>query len=75
MPLSPYLEKHSFDPDALQAMTRAFDKACQQLQLKDRTDRLCELVARKIIEVAATGERDPDRLCAKVLSDLTGQTA
>ncbi len=40
------------------------------LQLSDRTDPITELVARKIIEIAEVGERDPDRLCERALAAL-----
>ena len=46
----------------------AFENACKILKLVDRSDPLTELVAVKIIELAASGERDPDRLCAGVLA-------
>jgi hypothetical protein len=46
----------------------AFDNACRALRLSDRTDRATELVAKKIIELAQRGERDPHRLCSGVLN-------
>jgi len=38
--------------------------------LKHADVRLSELVAKRIIEVARTGERDPDRLREKALAEL-----
>jgi hypothetical protein len=40
------------------------------LQLADRQDPITELVAKKIIEVAGTGEREPSRICEQALRDL-----
>jgi hypothetical protein len=44
----------------------------QSLQLADRTDPLTEVVAKKIIEHARRGERDPRRLREIVLKELNG---
>jgi hypothetical protein len=45
-------------------------EACAALRLIDRTDPLAEVVAKKIIEHAQRGERDPNRLREAVLRDL-----
>ncbi len=59
-----------FEPEAIERMTAAYEHALKMLQLTDRTDPLTELVARKIIEVAELGERDPDRLYQRALDAL-----
>jgi hypothetical protein len=51
-----------FNPEAIVPIVAAFKAACQSLQLVDRDDLLTQIVARKIVEVAGTGERDPERL-------------
>jgi hypothetical protein len=43
-------------------MSAAYEETLRVLQLADREDPITELVARKIIEVAGTGERDPKRI-------------
>jgi hypothetical protein len=40
--------------------------------LLDRDDLLTQIVARKVVEVAGTGERDPERLRDLVLLALKG---
>ena len=40
------------------------------LQLADRQDPITELVAKKIIEVAGTGERELTRIFEQALRDL-----
>jgi hypothetical protein len=67
MPLTPYLAEGVFDPLAVSAMSAAYGAACASLGLVDRTDPLNEIVARKVIEIAGTGERDPQRLTDLVL--------
>jgi len=51
-------------------MTRAYEAALALLRPKDQTDAVKEVVARKIIEVARTGEHDPSRICARALQEL-----
>jgi len=70
MPITPFLQGQPFDPDATRAMGVAFDDACRRLGLTDKADRATEIVARKIIEVAQRGERDPIRLADAVLKSF-----
>jgi hypothetical protein len=51
-------------------MSAAYEEALRVLQLADRQDAITELVAKKIIEVAGSGERDPARICEQALRDL-----
>jgi hypothetical protein len=51
-----------FDDEAVRAMGAAFDQACRSLQHFAHFDRVSELVAKRIIEAAKNGERDPTRL-------------
>jgi hypothetical protein len=58
-------------PNDLEFMRAAFNKVCERLGLQcRREDRITDVVVDAIIEVAATGERDPDRLCEGVLARL-----
>jgi hypothetical protein len=70
MPLTPYLKGGVFQPQQIEAMTTAFEAVCRTLQLVDCDDPLTEIVARRVIDVARTGERDPDRLRELVLMNL-----
>ena len=71
MPLSRFLDDATaFAPDDLEVMAAAFDCAMAKLGLKDRADSLNELVAKRIIALAAQGERDPDELCERALSSF-----
>jgi ABC-type hemin transport system substrate-binding protein len=62
MPLTPYLNEGVFDPKAIEAMHIALEAVCKSLQLSARGDSLTQVVAQKIVEIASTGERDPQRL-------------
>jgi hypothetical protein len=51
-------------PNDLEFMPAAFNKVCERLGLQcRREDRVTDVVVDAIIEVAAMGERDHDRLC------------
>jgi hypothetical protein len=55
----------------MEAMREAFHRVCNILQLScDREDPLTEIVVTKIVELAKVGERDPEVLCSKVLSEF-----
>jgi len=66
------LQKSAFDPDDCKRMGEAYELALVHLELKDRDDPLTETIAKLIVEVAQTGEKDPKRICAIALSHLKG---
>jgi hypothetical protein len=59
-----------FDANATRAMGEAFDRACYTLHDLGQPDLVREIIARRIIEVACDGERDPNELCAQALKAL-----
>jgi hypothetical protein len=70
MPIRQVIGNLAFEPADVEAMERALEAACVVLRLSKREDSLRQIVARKVIEIAATGERDPEVLCQKVVSEL-----
>jgi hypothetical protein len=62
-------------PEAVIWMARAYEGALVALRLTDRQDPITEFVARKIVEIAETGERDHTRLRNRALEELRGNTA
>jgi len=62
MPIRPLLQQHSFGPDEVNILVRAFEEALQELRLVDRNDPIANLVAKRLIELAQSGERDPVQL-------------
>jgi len=70
MPLTPYLKEAVFDPAAIEVMNKAFVAICDSLQLTVREDPLTEVVARLVIDVGRSGEREPDRIRELVLLKL-----
>ena len=60
----------AFETADIEAMSRALEAACVALQLSKREEPLRQIVARKVIECASTGERDPQVLCRMVVLEL-----
>ena len=60
----------SFGPDLIVAMTAAYESALTDLELIDRKDPLTELIAKSIINITATGEREPERMKERALNAL-----
>jgi hypothetical protein len=60
-----------FDQSVIDVLAAALEACCRSLRLEDRPDPIIEIVARKIVEVAGTGERDPQRILGLVLLALS----
>ena len=56
-----------FDDEATLAIGAAFDLASSSLRYFERVERVRDLVAKRIIEAAKKGERDPIRLHSRAL--------
>ncbi len=70
MPIIRLLQNEALGPEDIKVITAAFEDALSALHLVNRADPLTELVAKKIIECAQTGERDPIRLRDCALKSL-----
>ena len=57
----------SFDDTATLAMGEAFDHACKSLRKFGSAGTVREIIAKRIIEAAKNGERDPVRLHEQAL--------
>ena len=57
-------EKTFFSPEDITALATAFEDTLHTLRLADRNDPIVLMVAKKIIELARQGERNPERLRA-----------
>jgi hypothetical protein len=72
MPIRRLIEQDAFDPEAIAAMAAAFEATLAELGLVDRSDAMTEIVAKRIIQFAQEGERDPIRLRELALKSLRG---
>jgi hypothetical protein len=56
-----------FEGDATAAITEACAKASQSMLDWGQPDTFKHIIAKRIIELATKGERDPDQLCEQAL--------
>jgi len=70
MPIKRLLVKGKIKPEEFDRLDRAFTFALKSLCLVDRDDPICEIVARKVIQVHANGMRDPKEIAAAVAREL-----
>ena len=59
MPIARLLQNSNLGPAEREILNVAFIRALRLLHLVDRNDPVCEIVARKIIEIGATYAGDP----------------
>jgi hypothetical protein len=71
MPIHSVMQRGAFDPEAIAAMTEAFDAACEKLGDIDQPEVAREVIAGRIIAAARLGERDPARLLEAALSKFS----
>jgi len=63
-------DKPPFDAKELELLLAVFEAVCRSFQELGQTEPPAEIIASKVIDVAKTGERDPDRLHDRVLLTL-----
>jgi hypothetical protein len=71
MPINRLFRDGKIKPEEVKRLDRAFAFTLRSLSLVDRDDPLCEIVARKIIEIDATGTHDPKEI-AKIAAKEFG---
>ena len=64
------VEDAAFDPEATHLMGEAFDLACGSISNDGQLNVVKEVIAKRIIKIAHTGERDPVALCERALQEL-----
>jgi hypothetical protein len=67
-------ERTSFDPEITSAMAAAYEAILIELGLSERDDAGTRLVAKRVIEFASQGERDPERLKIATLAALNNSS-
>lgn len=60
----------SFDPEAIEVMTAAYENALIDLGLVERSDPLTDMLAKAIINIASSGERSPDKIKERAINAL-----
>lgn len=59
-----------FDCDTIAVLAAAYERAASGLRARGQPEVMREVIARRIITLAAKGERDPERLYAAALAGL-----
>src|SRR5260221_13481488 len=67
MPITVYLDGYKPDPETKRAMGVAFEMTRAALRLVDRDDLAVAIIAKKTIELAKAGERNPELLCERAI--------
>ena len=70
MPINRLLADSKLGPDEIENLNRAFKQALRALHLVDRNDPLAEIVARKIVEIGATGIGDATEIVDVAVKQL-----
>ena len=70
MPIYRLLQNMPMGPEEISRLTTAYEQAVRTMGIVDRGDPLAELLARKIIEVAQTGIREPADISAQAIKEI-----
>ena len=70
MPITPFLNGERFDLETKRVLGVAFELVCIALRVGDCDDGVKQAIATKILDLAKTGERNPDTLCEQALRDI-----
>jgi hypothetical protein len=73
MPIKRLLERHVFPPELVVTLGEVFEDVLKALSLNNRADPVTELVAKKVVELAQSGEHNPVRLKALTVQAFTQQ--
>jgi hypothetical protein len=71
VPLDCLLKRRGIGLEDSEILKQAFNLALNGLYLVDRNDPICEMVARKIIEVGLNGTRNPQEIAALTIKQLS----
>jgi hypothetical protein len=75
MPIGPFLYGERPDPETKRLLSVAFEMTCIALRVEGSDDFVKQAIAAKIIELAKTGERNPDILCEQALKEIRGSAS
>ena len=73
VPIRIYLKSREFDAESIRVMGIALECARSALHVFPSDEVLSEAVAARIIELARTGEHDPEKLCDFAIGVRHGQ--
>jgi hypothetical protein len=68
--LRSFLKPGLFEPEAIAAMSEAYEASLKELHDTGQAELVLEIIADRIVAAANTGERDPVRLRAAALAGM-----
>lgn len=71
MPIYRLLQNMPMGPEEIRRLAAAYEQALRGIGLVDREDPIAEMVAKKVIELAQTGVRDPADIAVLAIKGLT----
>jgi len=71
MPIKRLLDQSSFTPEQRHILELAFSQALRKLELVDRNDPICGIVAKKVIEIGASEANDAAAIAEMAFRQLT----
>ena len=74
MPIHRLLQNQPIGPEEISRLVAAYEQALRGIGLVDRNDPLSEMVAKKVIEIAQSGVRDPTDIAGGVIVELGVKT-
>ena len=67
--VTPFAQDAAFDPETTQIMGQAYEIACRALDI-EQPEIVKTIIAKEIIALAKTGERDTRQLCERALKGI-----
>lgn len=70
MPINRFLERSDLTLEQRHVLEIAFKQSLRKLNLVDRNDPVCEIVAQRVIDVHKRGTTNPVAICEMVTREL-----
>jgi hypothetical protein len=64
------LQNSPMGPEEISRLETAYEQTLRAIGLKDRNDPITEMIAKKIIEIAQTGVRDPAQISSLAIKEI-----
>ena len=64
------LQNSPMGPEEISRLEAAYEQTLRAIGLKDRNDPITEMIAKKIIEIAQTGVRDPAQISILAIKEI-----
>jgi hypothetical protein len=64
------LQNSPMGPEEISRLEAAYEQTLRTIGLKDRGDPITEMIAKKIIEIAQTGVRDPAQISMRAIKEI-----